>query len=396
MNPEASPFCPGHLAPAELFTGRQNEAGHLCGMVRASNRGKLKTGFITGERGIGKSSLVSNVRRQAETQHKALAAHVYLGDVKDLPGLMRETFKELVRQNADKQWYAPLQKLFHEHIEEISLFGTIKLNLPQEKLPKTHYEFADALRKLLVSMKGKRKSLLLILDDINGLAESSDFAHWIKSFVDGMTTSSEKTIPLCLLLVGLEERRRSLIKNNESVSRIFEVIHIAPWSDDEVLQFYEKTFSFENVPRTVLEKLMPFTGGLPTLAHELGDAVWHVAENKRIKTEEIIKGVVSAADVIGRKYLKPGILDAIRSERYRSILRKIATAATTGHLKFRKSEIQRKLIAGEKKVLTNFLQRMKKLGALETDPEARGSYQFPNHLHKLYFQLEAQRAKKTR
>ncbi len=77
-------------------------------MVKTAEKGRLSVGFVSGERGIGKSPLVSNVRRLAETQHKALAAHVNMGAVKDLPGLMKETLDTLVKENADKQWYAPL------------------------------------------------------------------------------------------------------------------------------------------------------------------------------------------------------------------------------------------------------------------------------------------------
>ena len=43
--------------------------------------------------------------------------------------------------------------------------------------------------------------------------------------------------------------------------------------------------------------------------------------------------------------------------------------------------------------MDNFLQRMKKLGAIYTDPEVRGGYRFPNLLHALYFTIESQRAK---
>jgi hypothetical protein len=45
--------------------------------------------------------------------------------------------------------------------------------------------------------------------------------------------------------------------------------------------------------------------------------------------------------------------------------------------------------------MDNFLQRMKHLGALTTDPEARGGYRFQNHLHALYFWMESQRTKRV-
>ena len=38
-------------------------------------------------------------------------------------------------------------------------------------------------------------------------------------------------------------------------------------------------------------------------------------------------------------------------------------------------------------MLDNFLRRMKKLGAIEADPEVKGGYRFPNRLYGLYFRM---------
>ncbi len=94
--------------------------------------------------------------------------------------------------------------------------------------------FIRSVRQLLNSLEDNT-SLLLILDDINGLANSADFAHWLKSIVDEVATSDQET-RLCLLVVGLEERRQDLIRHQPSLARVFDLIDIAPWSDEEVEQ----------------------------------------------------------------------------------------------------------------------------------------------------------------
>ena len=66
VTPESSPFRPGQPVPAKLFVGRLDAIERLRGLVRAADRGVFKIGFITGERGIGKSSLASFVRRLCE------------------------------------------------------------------------------------------------------------------------------------------------------------------------------------------------------------------------------------------------------------------------------------------------------------------------------------------
>jgi len=65
----------------------------------------------------------------------------------------------------------------------------------------------------------------LILDDINGLAGSAQVVHWLKSTVDELSISQPET-RLCILIVGLEERRQVLIQYQESLARVFSVLNI--------------------------------------------------------------------------------------------------------------------------------------------------------------------------
>ena len=58
---------------------------------------------------------------------------------------------------------------------------------------------------------------------------------------------------------------------------------------------------------------------------------------------------------------------------------------------FQRSELLKHLSSDERKVMDNSLRRMKRFGALETDPEVKGGYRFPNLLHMLYFWMESQR-----
>ena len=78
--------------PAELFVGRRDAIERLRGLVRAADRGVLKTGFISGERGIGKSSLASFVRHLCEREGSVTGCHVYLGGVRDVQQMARRTF----------------------------------------------------------------------------------------------------------------------------------------------------------------------------------------------------------------------------------------------------------------------------------------------------------------
>lgn len=390
MNPETSPFRPRQPVPVDFFVGRVEEIKRLDGMVRASTQGRFKIGFVSGERGIGKSSLASFVRQLSEQESQVAGCHVFLGGVHDLKEMLRRTFNRVLKESMDKPWHGQIREFFGNHVRKVGLFGvSLELDLKDRDLATVTHDFVPTVRRLMDRLKDHKEALFLILDDINGLAGSEEFANWLKSMVDEIATS-RSTVPLCVLVVGLEERRQELVARQPSLARVFELIEISPWSTEEVTEFYRA--SFGAVGATIrdadVEGLARFTGGLPVLAHEIGDAVWREARRPEISSREVSAGIWTAAEVIGRKLLEPRIFGAIRSERYRSILRKMSDEP---RMHFRRSELVGRLTGDEKRVMDNFLRRMKDLGALETDPGVRGGYRFPNLLHMLYFWMESQR-----
>jgi hypothetical protein len=283
-------------------------------------------------------------------------------------------------------------EFFGDRVRKVGLFGfSLELNLEDRDLSTLSRNFVPSMRNLLDKLKGQKEALLLILDDINGLATSEDFANWLKSTVDEITTSEQK-MSLCILVVGLEDRRQELISGQPSLARVFELIDISPWSDAETTEFYQNAFQSMNakIEEIELSKLVRFTGGLPVLAHEIGDAVWRTAQSLNINAREVTQGISIAAEIIGRKLLEPQIFSAIQSERYRSILRKIAGEP---QMYFRRAELVENLTEKEVNVVDNFLRRMKQLGAIETIADVKGGYRFPNLLHALYFWLESEYAK---
>ena len=389
MTPESSPFRPGQPVPAEFFVGRRDAIERLSGLVRAANRGVFKTGFITGERGIGKSSLASFVRHLCERESRATGCHVYLGGVHDLHEMARRTFDRLLKDSIDRPWHRQVVEFFGDRVRKVGLFGvSVELALSTQDLRTIAGSFTRSVRQLMRSLE-HRTSLLLILDDINGLAGSADFAHWLKSIADEVATSQQQT-RLCILLVGLEERRQELIRNQPSLARVFDLVDISPWSDDEVEQFYRESFSSGGAVLSAddLRSLVRYTGGLPVFAHEIGDAVWHTARAQIITHNEVLYGLFRAAEIISRKLLEPQVFRAIQSDHYRSILRKVADDPS--RMKFHRGELAARLTQDERRVLDNFLRRMRSLGALQTDPEVRGGYRFPNRLHALYYWMESQ------
>jgi hypothetical protein len=250
------------------------------------------------------------------------------------------------------------------------------------------------LRNLLEKLKPEKKGLIIALDDLNGLAGSLEFANWLKSFIDEAATA-EKPIPLLLILAGLPERRRQLIANQPSLDRVFDLVQVKRFSEEEAKDFFVKTYSKVNVmvDPEALNLLCRFSGGHPVFMHEIGDSVFKLDTDDKIDRQDALKGILLAAQAIGAKYIEPKVLDTIRSDRYRGILKRIVKEPFEH--RFFKQELAQRISPEEIKVLHNFLQKMKNLGVISQPAGApSGQYEFTSELYALFFWLQASTERK--
>ena len=394
MQKDYSPFTPGQPVPPEFFVGRTEQVQTLLDLIYQTLSGRLEVVFVGGERGIGKTSLAQFVRWYVEQKFGIVGTYVHLGGVRDIEETVRRSIERLAQESMGKSWYQRLMDLV-KHIRQVDLFGvTLEFRPPTDLLSAAVRHFPQTLKQLFNALKDNAKGLLFVWDDINGLAQSKEFADWLKSLFDETVMTK---IPVSIILVGLEEMRVALIRNNESLARLIFPLSIPLWSESECSQFFREAFKRVNVQvkDEALEMMVDFSGGHPALAHEIGDAVFRVDDDVVIDNGDAIKGIELAAEIVGLKYLEPQVYREIRSERYREILRILASDPQ--NWSFKRANIIQRLNQNERRVFDNFLRRMQRLGIIEPDEEGgRSAYRFRNLLHFFYFGLEAQRAKEER
>jgi hypothetical protein len=390
MTKEYSPFTPGVPVPYEFFVGRIKEVEEFIHKVQKSHDVKsIERLFVTGERGIGKSSLCNVALKIAEMRMDVLGLHVYLGGVTTMEEMVRRIFERLLKESVGKSWFESLKKLLGDHIKQVGFFDfSIEFDASDKSLEKAVNDFVPALRNLLKHLENYKSSILLVLDDINGLAVSEKFANWLKSLVDEIATGREP-LPLTIVLVGIPERRRQLINSQPSLDRVFDIIEICSFNQDETREFFEKAFNEVNVKVSDEAHflLWRYSQGYPVFIHEIGDAVFKEDKDNYISDDDAAIGIFAATEIIGKKYIEPKVLDVIRSQRYRKILKKLPKGPISNQ--FSRKDIAERLSNDEAKVFNNFLRRMDELNVIrkikESDPV---SYEFTSALYYLFFWLQ--------
>ena len=379
-NKENSPFTPGNPVPVELFVGRAEQIEEIRRYARQACTGRMENVFLTGDRGIGKSSLARFVTELCRKDNAMLGIHVFLGGVTTLDELVRRVFEQLLKETQSQSWFSKIKGFFGNYIKEVGLFGvSVSFAPPKDQLRSLVNDFPAAIKNIYEAIREEKKGLIIVLDDLNGLADQAEFANWYKSFVDHVATQ-EWRLPVMFVLCGLPERRDSLARLQPSLMRIFHPAEIERLSDKEVEDFFRRTFQSAGIigDQKVFHLMARHCSGLPTLMHEVGDAVFWEDSDGIIRPADAIDGLLNAAEEVGKKYLDPVVYRAIRSKHYLEIFDKIVKFFGK---EFSKQEVEKKLSNDEKRVLHNFLRKFRELGVIESDPShGRGTYRFVNQL----------------
>jgi len=394
-----SPFTPGRPVPAEFFVGRKEQVNEILRYIASSVRSEhLESILIYGDRGIGKSSLAICVSELADRKYDIVPVHISLAGTTELLDTLQTIIIQTIKKIGKSRWFEKVESAFGKHIKKVGLWGfEVEVNIGKKELLSSVNNFDMPLKSICekIANAGK-KGLVLVLDDINGLVDKSDFANWYKGFSDGMAINRTK-LPVSIIMITTKTQRERLCELQPSLMRIFRPAKVERLSDKEVGNFFPRIFTElgMHLDNEALSLMTDFSSGLPIMMQEIGDAVFWFDNDGKISHDDAANGVLNAADKVGEKYLTPTVFNALKSEKYRSILRLFGRMRIGTH--FTKSEIEEHLNEKEKKVLHNFLSKMKKLEVIQSDFEGGlGTYQFTNELYHLYIMIEADRHEKKK
>ncbi len=392
-----SPFSPGRPVSVEFFVGRKKQVEEIGNYISSSlGKRQLESVLIYGDRGIGKSSLASYVSAIVERKDNMIPVHISLAGSSKIGDVVKDIVVRILEEIGKSNWFDSVKDFFGKYIKKIGFWGVqVELNIDKKGLRSSVNNFDITLSNIVSQIeKAGKTGLLIILDDINGLTGNRQFADWYKGFSDGVAVRGIK-LPVTFMLLSTSSQRERLCALQPSLMRIFRPIKIEHLANDEVKDFFLKTFHSVGmkVSNNGLEQMVKYSTGLPIIMQEIGDSIFWLDEDGVIDERDVLMGVFDAADRVGNKYLSPTVYRALRSENYRSILRKLGNILIElpEPSQFKKSSIEKELNEPEKKVFNNFLQRLKKLKIIESEPEAgRGVYKFVNELFPIYIWMEAQ------
>ena len=384
-----SPFEPGHPVSPDKFKGRKKD---ILKMIRylpkVINKGIPEHFFITGKRGMGKTSFVKYIGNFAEDNYQMVHIYVNNEGSNTLDDLIQNLVEKMFKEFNKETWGKKIINSFVDNIDEINIKGVgISLKNKPDLVGNIKNNFADFLINACKELKDK-KGIFIVIDDINGLSDTPDFANWYKGLFETLYFD-EEVIPVSFSLVSYQDKFEKLCDQNLSFARIFNLIEIDHLDDEDIKEFYLDTFNEFNIKFTnneLLNEMVYYSWGMPLIMQQIGDAVFWNSLDGEIDEDNAYSGISNAALELGNKQIR-NKLNKIKSSHYTKILYKLGK---NEKMEFTKSEVKEFLSSDEILVFDDFLKRMRDLEIIESiGKENSGEYAFVNRLYFVYFLIIA-------
>ena len=383
-----SPFQPGTPVSPDRFMGRQKTIKKILRYVNTALKGETQHFFLTGKRRMGKTSVADFVREFLDFKKQMIGVYVSNKGNHSIEILTKMIIEALINELPSESKLDKVKKWFGNHIESIEIKGTkIKFNVDQNLQRSFKDYFADYISEIYDEFPKEKKGILIIIDDINGLSDSREFADWYKKLADTLAVSNNYYLPVYFLLAGYPEKFNAMVVHEESFGSIFHFDYIDRLENEEVEAFFKDTFKQcdMEISDEALDIMVNFSSGLPLMMQFIGESVFWTCKNSYIEKDDAITGVINASYEIGSKQIKP-TLDQIRSENYEKILQFLAENKMQ---EFKRNEIKKGMNISDN-VLSKFLKRMVELGILDSvGHKNSGKYEFGNNLYFTYFLIKS-------
>jgi len=384
-----SPFEPTRPVSPRKFKGRLTDTQKILRQIpRVIRDGMPEHFFITGKKGMGKTSFVRYVANQAEDNYQMISVYLSNDKGNTLNELIQRLLEALFREIYKESWGEKVIKLFVDNIKEIKIGGSgFSLKDNQKVVENIKKNFVDFMITLCDNLHDK-KGVFIVIDDINGLSDNVEFTDWYKGVMETLLFQ-EYEVPVIFNLISYPNEFDNLVNINESFTRMFTIIEIDNLEDKDIAEFFKSSFKevgieFEDETQS-LHSLIFFSYGMPLIMQQIGDSIFWNAQDTLIITEEtVFLGIAQAAEELGKKQLKSK-LNKIRSDLYISIFLKLGKERL---ITFKKSDVRELLSPDEKRVFNDFLKRAKDLGIIESiGRDNSGEYGFVNRLYIIYFMM---------
>ncbi len=339
-----NPFRPNSPCKPGMFVGRYDQIKKIENCLLLTRANRAVSFLLTGERGIGKTSLLTLIKYFAEGEIEVnkqklnfLVIETDIDPRTTQSGLIKKIEIGLRRKLAKSEKTRNFFKESWSFIKNLEVAGT-KFNSNSNTdlevfFEEFSYSLADTINRITENkdnlFDSKYDGVLIMLDETDHASEELNLGSFIKILLERI--QKEGCEKLMFGVAGLPETREILYQSHPSSLRVFEELELDRLSkteSKEVLNNCKNEYKSLNISELDMVKeaeslLIHVSEGFPHFIHQYGFCAFEVSNGKKITRDNVLKGATGkkgAIAMLGNKYYRDDYYNKIRGDSYREVL----------------------------------------------------------------------------
>lgn len=346
-----NPFKPNSPVPPGMFIGRLPAIESLEQCLIQTKAGQPVNFIVTGERGIGKSSLLLYFADLARgvikyavdgTKFNFIVISTDIEPETTQIGLMKKIKIGLERQLAPTRSGKTFLNKSWKFLQRFEIAGS-KINPPHEEieiaLESFAYSLADTVKRITEESDNNAlfdssfDGVLIQIDETSNASIELNLGSFLKLLCERLQRNG--CYKVMFGLAGLLELRTILMKSHPSSLRLFEEVVLDRLDEDEINEIIDTCLSLAktlNDQETTIEPkarddIVLFSEGYPHFAQQIGFSAFAIDNDNNIDQDDVGNGFWNssgALEQIGNRYYRDNFYGKIQKDSYRQVLRIMA------------------------------------------------------------------------
>lgn len=402
-----NPFKPNSPAPVAMFAGRTEEIDALDKGLYQTKNSNSSHFLITGDRGIGKSSLLMLLRYLSRGEITSpdyetfnfVTINSIISDRTDLVtfvklierSISREIGKiEKVRKFLADTWsFAQRIKVMDSGIEQADMHSEADLIIDDFA-----FSLSETCKRITNPLKEEetRDGIVILIDEVDNACDDIRLGYFIKVVTELLQQHECNNV--MFVMAGLPDVTEKLTKSHGSSVRIFTHLKIKELVPADRIYVVERGLEEANkcnteqttITDSAKTQISMLSEGYPHFIQQFAYSAFDHNSNGEISGDEVLQGAFKpggALDAIGDRYYASAYYDKIKSDEYRQVL---TIMAENYNEWIKKSEIRSKF-SGDEITLSNALQALTRRKIILKNPSKIGEYRLQQKGFALWIKL---------
>lgn len=405
-----NPFVPNSPVNSGMFVGRLVEIVTLEKALVQARAGNPNHIMITGERGIGKTSLQLYLKVLAKGDI-SLSSDKYNFLVLDLDinhnttqiGLIQRINSQIEIQLGHIEPLQDKLRKIWDFVQRIRIMDSginpnNHVEIPEEVIiDKLAYVFVELCEKICSvgsdhNSSKKYDGILLLIDEADNCSTNLKLGSFLKLFTEKLQKNNCNKVMICL--AGMPELYSKLYESHPSSLRIFDQIKLGRLTGEEILKVISiciEKANRENKEKTSITEeakslLVSFSEGFPHFIQQFGYSAFDYDKDGIICDKDVLSSAAApngSISKIGDRYYRNDFYNKIQKESYRQVLRIMADVYDQW---ISKSEIKTKF-RGKKTTLDNAIKALRDRHIILSKEGEKGVYRLQHQGFALWIKL---------